>query len=150
MTVTVEFAKYPEGSKQPVFRKADHGPRGSQARGIARVLGSWRTAALDAVSDNGLTITFKASADGLMMSWPTGESYRAKFDGKQYPIKGDPGGSLVSLKKLDERPIDETVKRDDRIDEVNHLTVSADSGTLHVKSEDKVRRTTTTWIAAKQ
>lgn len=149
-TLADEFTEYPEASKQPITGKQTMtrvaaGPVGSHA-----VSGSWRMAKLDTISENATTVTFKATADGLMMSSPTGESYDAKFDGKDYPIKGDIGGSVVSLKKLNERSIEETTKRDGKIISVSHWVVSADGRTLTVKSEDKERGTTETWIAIKQ
>jgi hypothetical protein len=33
-------------------------------------------------------------------------------DGKDYAVKGDPGGSVVSLKRVDDHTIVETTKRD--------------------------------------
>lgn len=149
-TLTVEFTSYPETSKQPVtgrqsMTRVAAGPVGSHA-----ISGSWRAAKLDTVSDNGLTITFKSSTNGLIMTAATGESYDAKFDGKDYPIKGDAAGSVVSLKKVSERSIEETTKRDGKVVYVNYMTVSADGKTLTVKSEDKERGTTMAWVANKQ
>ena len=148
--LNVTFTDYPELSQQPVtgqvtLVRVTAGPTGSHA-----ISGSWRTGKIDSVSNNALTFTLRGSADGLMMSGTTGESYDAKYDGKDYPIKGDRAGSTVSLTKVNDRSIDETVKRDGKIVAVNHLTVSADGKTLTVKSEDKQRGTTTTWVAAKE
>jgi hypothetical protein len=149
-TLTMEFTSYPEGSKQPVtgtqiMTRAAAGPSGSHA-----FSGSWRTAKVAAVSDNALTSTFKGSADGLMMSSPTGESYDAKFDGKDYPVKGGADASTVSLKRLNERSVEETIKRGGKIIYVNTMAVSADGRTMTVKSEDKERGTTDSWVAVKQ
>jgi hypothetical protein len=85
-----------------------------------------------------------------MMTALTGESYDARFDGKDYAVKGDPGGSVVSLKKVDDRTIVETIKRDGKIVSVTSLTVSEDGKSLTAKSEDKERGTTSTWVATKQ
>jgi hypothetical protein len=149
-TITSEFTEYPETSKQPVTGKimltrTAAGPAGSHA-----FSGSWRTQKADAVSDNGLTLTFKSTADGLTTSSPTGEGYDAKFDGKEYPIKGDVAGSTVTLTKVNDHSIDETIKRDGKIVAVNHMTVSADGKMITTKSEDKEHGTTTTWTATKQ
>jgi hypothetical protein len=37
---------------------------------------------------------------GLSMSTPTGTSWEAKLDGKEYPVKGIYANETVSLKKL--------------------------------------------------
>ena len=65
-------------------------------------------------------------------------------------MKGDPGGSLVSLKKANEYSIEETTKRDGKVVMVNLMTVSADGKTLTVKSENKERGGTSTFVAVKQ
>jgi len=150
-TFSADIIEYPEASKQPVTIKATMirvaaGPAGSHA-----FSGSWRIQkGSAAASDNALTFTYKSSPNGLMVSSPTGESYDAKFDGKDYPIKGDPEGIMVSLTKVSERIVDETIKRDGKIVQINHMTVSSDGKALTVKSENKVQGTTTTYIATKQ
>jgi hypothetical protein len=148
--LTTEFSEFPETSKQPVTGKITQvrvapGPPGSHATS-----GSWRMQKADAVSDNAITFTYKSTPDGLASSSPTGTSYEAKFDGKDYPIKGDAGGSMVSLKKVNDRSIIETIKRDRKIVEENQMTVSADGKTLSVKSENKERGTTAIFTATKQ
>ena len=147
-TITFDFTIYPESSKQPITGKLTlirvaAGPSGSHA-----MSGSWRMQKADA-SENALTVTYKSSADGLMMSDPVGESYDAKFDGKEYPIQGA-AGYTVSLTKVNDRSIDETDRRDGKVVSVSHLTVSADGKTLTVRSEDKVQGTTTTYTATRQ
>jgi WD40 repeat protein len=145
---TLEFTAYPEASKQPVTGKATYvrvaaGPPGSHVAS-----GSWRLQKANE-SENALTYTLKSSQNGLMMSNPIGESFDAKFDSKEYPVKGA-SGYTVSLTKVNERSIIETAKRDGKIVEVNHMTVSADGKTLTIKSENKVRGTTETLTATKQ
>jgi len=149
-TMTVEIISYPEGSKQPVTIKGTMirvaaGPAGSHAYS-----GSWRTQKINEASENALTSTYKSSPDGLMMSSQTGESFEAKFDGKDYPIKGGTAGRTVSLAKVNERSIDMTNKSDGKITSVAHMTVSADGKTMTTKSEIKASGTTATFIAIKQ
>ena len=52
------------------------------------------------MSDNGLTVTYQSTADGLKMADLNGESYDAKFAGRDYPVEGDPGHTMVSLKRI--------------------------------------------------
>ena len=70
---------------------------------------------MNSISDNGLTVTYQGTEDGLKMSDPNGESYEAKFDGKDYPVQGDPGHTMVSLKRIGNDTIEETDKRDGKM-----------------------------------
>ena len=142
-TTTVEDTYYPLASKQPVTSKVTHirvaaGPSGSHA-----VSGSWRIQKAE-----GLTFTLKSTSDGLMYS-DRGVSYDAKFDGKEYPFIGVSGG-VISLTKLNDRSFVETLRRDGKVVEVNHMTVSADGKTMSIKIENKEQGITTTYTAIKQ
>lgn len=121
------------------------GPAGSHA-----LSGAWRTSKVEGVSSNGLTVTYQGSANGLKMSDPNGNSYDAKFDGKDYPIQGDPGHTMVSLKRIGDDTIEETDKRDGKVVGVNRMTVSKDRKFIHVEFIDKERGTTTTATMEKQ
>lgn len=57
--------------------------------GTNMVSGSWQPVKTESASENMLTTTFMATAAGLRMNDPLGDSYTAKFDGKDYPYKGD-------------------------------------------------------------
>lgn len=125
--------------------RVSKGPAGSHA-----VSGSWRVAKVNSVSDNGLTVTFQGMADGLKMTDPNGESYEAKFDGKDYPIQGDPGHTMVSLKRIGNDTIEETDKRDGKVVGVSKMTVSPDGKWITVEYTNKERGTTTTYKMEKQ
>jgi hypothetical protein len=147
--LTEEFTSFPPAGK-PVKGKilrqqVEKGRTGSHA-----LSGSWRATKAAEFSDSGLTMTFRSTADGLSWSAPTGESYDAKFDGKDYPVKGDRGGSMVSLKRIDERTIEETIKRDNKVTAVSRLKLSADGQTLDFEVDDKERGSTMTFAAKKQ
>lgn len=121
------------------------GPAGSHA-----MSGSWRTEKVNSMSSNGLTVTYHGTADGLKMSDQTGNSYDAKFDGKDYPIQGDPGHTIVSLKRIADRTIEETYKRDGKVVGVSRMTVSSDGKSIGVEYTNKERGTTTTYTMEKQ
>ena len=121
------------------------GPAGSHA-----VSGSWRTEKVNSVSSNGLTVTYQGTADGLKMSDQNGNSYDAKFDGKEYPIQGDPGHTMVSLKRIGDRTIEETDKRDGKIVGLYRMTVSSDGKSIHAEYHDKQHGTTTSFTMEKQ
>jgi len=146
-TSTLEVNTYPEASKQPTKYRATYtrvaaGPPSSHA-----ISGTWQ---LQFLSYDPVTITIKSSPEGLTISDPMGQQSDAKFDGKDYPVKGATGNYTASWTKVNERSIDQTSKRDGKITSVSHWTVSDDGKTITIKSESKVSGTTTTTIAIKQ
>lgn len=120
-------------------------PAGSHA-----VSGSWRTSKVEGVSSNGLTLTYQGTANGLKMADPNGYSYDANFDGKDYPMQGDPGKTMVSLKRIDANTIEETDKRDGKIIGISRMTVSKDGKSMHVQYTDKLHGTTSEATMEKQ
>ncbi len=145
-SMITEFKVYPPQG-EPVTGKVSLTRVSGPPAGAHAISGSWRVAKAD-VSEGGLIITLKGTADGLSMSAPTGESYDAKFDGKDYPIKGDRAGGTVSLKKVNDNTIEETYKQDGKPLFVNTMTV--EGNTLKYVSKNIKRGTTETYIAEKQ
>jgi hypothetical protein len=146
---TIEFTDTSSPSGSPVTGKViltrvAQGPAGSHA-----VSGSWRASKLGKFSDNALTITFKTEGDSLHMTNPTGESYTAKLDGTEAPVRGDPGVTSVSVKRIGPNTFEETLKRDGKPTSVAHITVSADGKTLTVRSHNVLTDRTTKYTAVK-
>jgi predicted nucleic acid-binding protein len=52
-----------------------------------------------------------------------------KFDGKDYPVTGDPTADTWSYKKLNDHTLIFTTKKDGKIQAIRHMTVSADGKT---------------------
>jgi hypothetical protein len=121
------------------------GPAGSHA-----ISGSWRTEKMANMSSNGLSVTLQSTPNGLKLSDNNGQSYDAKFDGKYYPIQGDPGNTLISLKKIDANTLEETDKRNDKIVATARITVSADGKKITYVSHDKERDRTSTFVLNKK
>jgi hypothetical protein len=72
------------------------------------------------------------------MSDPTGDSFTAKFDGKEYPFKGDPGIPGVSLKKIDENSIEETdIRKGEVIGAVTSDTSDPGTGGMRCKTPSR-------------
>ncbi len=147
-TLTRDTTSYLEGSKQPftettTLTRVAASPAGSHA-----ISGSWQLQ-LPPVAPMQYTVTYKSSPDGLTMTTISGQSFDAKFDGKDYPIKGT-AGRTVSLTRMSDISIDKTDKLDGMIVEVNHMTVSADGRTLTIKLENEAQGTTITLIGTKQ
>jgi hypothetical protein len=149
-TLNSEFTGHPEGSDKPFTAKESLTRVSKAPAGAHAISGSWRENKLADVSDNLSLVTLKSTGDGLEMSDPVGESYSAKFDGKDVPYKGNPGVTSVSLKKINDRTIEETGKRDGKPIYVSHMTVSPDGKTLTTKVTDKQRGATATFVAEKQ
>jgi hypothetical protein len=121
------------------------GPAASHA-----ISGSWRTEKMTNISSNGITVTLQSTPNGLKTSDNNGQSYDVKFDGKDYPIQGDPGNTMISLKKVDANTLDETDKRNGKVVYTAHITVSADGKQITYVGHDKERDTTSTFVLNKK
>ena len=84
------------------------------------------------------------------MTNPTGQSYSAKLDGTDTPFKGDPGTTSVSVKRLSKNAIEEADKRDGKVISVVRITAGADGKTLSIAVNDKLRGTSSSFVAVKQ
>ena len=124
-----------------VENRVASGPTGSHA-----LSGSWTPSKIAAVNQEAITLTLKADADMLHMSSPTGVSYDAKLDGSSTPIKGDPAGATVSVKKLSDNIYQETDTAGGKVVNVTTLTLGPD-GKLTILSEDPRKGSKTTWTA---
>ena len=148
-TLTIKNTSHPENSDQTVSSEFTLTRVGKAPAGANGTSGSWRINKVQE-SENGLTTTYKSSGDELTMSKPTGESYTAKLDGKDYPAKGTYGYNSVSLRRIDDRTIEETDKRDGKVVEVSKITVTPDGKTMTVVATSKLTDRTSTYVAQKQ
>jgi len=146
-TLTVNFSDT-SGTK-PVTGTYTETRSAPAPAGAHAISGSWQMNAPTNVSDEGLIVTFAADNDMLHLSTPSGQSYDAKLDGTETPIKGDIGGTTASVKKLGAGSYEETDKRGGKVTDVITMTVGAD-GKLSVKDENKLNGSTTTSVANKQ
>ncbi len=121
------------------------GPAGSHA-----ISGSWRTEKVTNVSSNGLTFTMKSTPDGMKGSDNNGASWEVKFDGKDYPIHGDPGNTMISLKKVNDHTMEETDKRNGKIVNTARITVSADGKKMTYAGHDVEQGRDYTMVLNKQ
>ena len=114
------------------------GPAGSNA-----ISGSWRTSKMESLSDNATVWTYKISGDEITMTNRTGQTYTAKLDGTDAPMKGDPGTTSVSVKMRGKDTLEETDKRDGKVIGVWKMTVAADGKTAKGSYDDKLQTRTT-------
>ena len=148
-TLTVNTTSYPENSVQLVTAEATATRVGKAPAGANGASGSWQINKVKE-SENGLTTTYKMSGDELSMSTPTGESYTAKLDGRDYPFKGAYAYDTVSVKRVDEHTIEETDKREGKAVNVVKMSVAPDGMKMTVVATDKLTGQTLTYIAEKQ
>ena len=149
-TLTTKFEFQPQNSSEPVkgeqtLTRVAKAPASAHA-----ISGSWRITKFNSFSDNGLVFTYKATDDGIAMSSPTGSSYDAKFDGKDYPYKGDPGTTSVVLKKVDANTIEEIDKRDGKIVYISRMALNPDGKSMKIVANNKLSGTTDTFTAVKE
>lgn len=149
-TLTTEFTFVTEGGQN------GNGKYTSKRVGVApegdanKISGDWQPGRIENASESILMLTYKVTDDGLSMSDQTGDSYTAKFDGKDYPYKGDPGTTSVSLKKIDANTIEETDKRNGKVISVGRMEVAPDGKTLSANIDDKLGGRAFKWTAEKQ
>ena len=75
----------------------------------------------------------KVSIDGTdEKGKPTHNEWSGKFDGKDYPVTGDPSSDSRSYKKVDDRTMDFTAKKDGKTTFSGRIAVSADGKTRTV------------------
>ena len=127
-----------------VYTLVAKGPAGSHA-----VSGSWRRTNLESLSENAIVWTYKISGNRITMTNPTGQSYTATFNGADAPMKGDPGITSVSLKKMG-NTLQETDKRDGKVIGVFKVTVAPDGKTAKASYTDTLQHRTTRFDAVKQ
>ncbi len=101
-------------------------------------------------SESGLTVTYHSTSDGLQASNPNGEGYSAKFDGKEYPIQGDPAHDTVALRRINANTIVETDKQEGAVHYMLRMTVSPDGKSMQVTETDNERGTQTTYTLEKK
>lgn len=149
-TLTYDFTDSSNTNAAPVTGKGEamrvaKGPAGSNA-----VSGSWRTTKMESLSDNAITWTYKVAGDMLTMTSATGQTYTAKMDGTEAPMKGDPGVSTVSVKMMGKDTLEETDRRDGKVISISKSTVTSDGKMMKIDNEDKLHGTTTKFEATKQ
>ena len=80
------------------------------------------TVVYEAAGDN-----VKITADGTDKDGKsTHNEWTGNFDGKDYPVTGDPTSDMRSYKKIDDRTLKMTVKKDGKVTVSGRIVVSAD------------------------
>lgn len=150
-TVTFEFSDSSNtNGGPPVTGKGEATRVAKGAAGSHAISGSWRMGKMEGLSDNAIVWTYKVSGDEITMTSPTGQTYTAKLNGTDAPMKGDPGVTSVSVKMIGKDTLEETDKRDGKVIAVFKMTVASDGKTAKATSDDKLQNRTTNFDAMKQ
>jgi len=125
-------------------RRLEKGPAGAHS-----ISGSWR-AYKTSRSRNGSISQYKCTVDEFSVETPLGEKFNAKFDGKDYPVEDDPGGTRVSAKLLSPDTVELISKRNGNVVAIKHMTVAPDGKSIHVVFKNAEGETVTTFDLKKQ
>ena len=80
------------------------------------------------------TVVYEAAGDNVKITIdgtdkdgkPTHIEWTGKYDGKEYPVTGDPNSDARSLTKIDDRTLGFNVKRGGKVTTSGRIVVSAD------------------------
>ena len=145
--LTGKFTDY--SGAQPfsaTFTERRVAPVASGAHGAS---GSWQADQVTDFAELGRTVKYEMTPDGMRMNW-NGQSYDAKFDGKEYPVAADPGKTVVVLKRIGPDTVEETDKRGGKVFDVIRMKVSRDGRTMDIVDNDPVHETRTAYTMEKQ
>jgi len=106
--------------------------------------GTWKLneakSKLSAAANKNTTVTYEAAGDGVKITiegvTPDGKAvhdeWTGKFDGKDYPVTGNPITDTRAYKKIDDHTLEATGKKDGKVVLTAKITVSADGKTRTV------------------
>jgi hypothetical protein len=80
------------------------------------------------------TVVYEASGDNVKVTIdgtdsdgkPAHNEWTGKFDGKDYPVTGDPSSDSRSLKEIDDHTLTFAVKKGDKVTTTGRIVLSAD------------------------
>lgn len=113
-------------------------------------MGTWKLneakSKIDAGLPKNITVTYEAAGDSVKATIdgvdgqgkPTHSEWTGKFDGKDYPVTGDPNSDMRAVKKIDDHHMEVTVKKAGKITMTGKLVIAADgkSRTLTASGTD--------------
>jgi len=129
-------ADYSEDRANPAkdeweFTRVSAGPAGAH-----KISGEWRATKISNVTSNESSLTFQSTPGGIKMTDPNGWGFDAKFDGKPVAAMKDPGHTMVTLKKVDDRTIEVTQNRAGKVVGIMKVQVAADGTTMQTDFSD--------------
>jgi hypothetical protein len=104
-------------------------------------MGTWKLneakSKIGAGAPKNTTVVYEAAGDSVKVTVegvdpegkPAHNEWTGKFDGKDYPVTGDPNQDARSYKKVDDRTLLLTVKKGDKVTNSGRIVVSPDGKT---------------------
>jgi hypothetical protein len=101
-------------------------------------MGTWKLneakSKVPAAAPKNNTVVYEAVGDSVKVTVdgtdaagkPSHNEWTGKFDGKDYPLSGDPSADTRSYKKIDDRTTDLTNKKDGKVTATGRIVISAD------------------------
>ena len=88
------------------------------------------------------TVIYQADGDNIKVTVdgtdaqgkPTHNEWVGKFDGKDYPVTGDPNSDMRSYKQMDDHTLGITIMKDGKVTMTGKVVVSADGKTRTIKT----------------
>ncbi len=148
-TLTVKTTQHPTSGGPVVTAETTAVRVGIAPARINSISGKWRLASMKS-SENALLITYTSNGNQLVMTQPTGESYTANFDGKDYPAKGAIAYNTVSLRRFGQNTFEETSKRDGAVVNIARVSIAPGGKKMTIVQTNRLTGRTTTYIAVKQ
>jgi hypothetical protein len=148
-TLTIDFSDSSNPNGPPTKGSLTETRVAAAPAGAHAISGSWKADKYSNINAEALTTTYRLDGDTLHMSSPAGQSYDAKLDGTEVPIKGDTAGTTASVKKDGDNSYQETDKRGGKVVSVATFSVGGD-GKLSVTSHDQASGGTMKFLADKQ
>jgi hypothetical protein len=113
-------------------------------------MGTWKLdeakSKISAGTPKNTTVVYEAAGDSVKVSVegvgtdgkPTHNEWTGKFDGKDYPVTGDPSADMRSYKRIDDHTLALTNKKGGKVTLTGKITVSADgkSRTVVISGKD--------------
>ncbi len=109
-------------------------------------MGTWKLnevkSSFAAGATKNTTVVYEAAGDSVKVTVngtdkdgkPTHNEWTGKFDGKDYPVTGDPNTDARSYQKIDARTLGLTAKKDGKVVTAGRIAVSADGKTRTVST----------------
>jgi hypothetical protein len=109
-------------------------------------LGTWKLnegkSKISAGFPKNLTVKYEAMGDNIKATingvdsqgTPTHNEWTGKFDGKEYPVAGDPTSDMRAYKMIDDHTVEFTVKKGGKVTITGKIVTSADGKTRTVSA----------------
>jgi len=109
-------------------------------------MGTWKLNEAKSKIDPGMpkntAVVYEAAGDNVKVTVdgvgpdgkPTHNEWTGAFDGKDYPLAGDPAADMRSYKRVNDHTLDLTNKKDGKVTTTGRIVVSADGKTRTVNS----------------